>query len=89
MGDYNILSYKEFESISLYYKKHKKLFFRPNQFDAVSTKKGCDLTVSYVNHFFNGKCYEVLARTRSGADFIFYTSKIPASQSTLLLKIIH
>lgn len=89
LGDYNILNYKEFENGSLYYKKHKKIFLRPNQFEMLNTKKGCDLAVSYITHFFNGKCYEILAQTKSGADFIFYSPKVPAKENVLLLKIIH
>jgi len=87
LGDYNIMDYREFEKGSLLYKQRKKIFLRPNQFEITETKKGSDLTVNYINHFFNGKCYEVLAQTRSGSDFVFYSPRPTVGKEVLNLRI--
>ncbi len=87
MGDYNILAAGEFESSSSFRKKNKKVLLRPNQFHFLENKKGADLVVNYINHFFNGKCFEVLAQTRSGQQIIVYSSETPVPENSIFLKI--
>lgn len=87
MGDYNIISAGQFEASSSYKKQNKKVLLRPNQFQIIETKKGCDMVVNYTNHFFNGKCFEILAQTKQGGEIIFYASVIPQAKGPLFLKI--
>lgn len=87
MGDYNTLSVKDLNASSVFRKGAKKLMLRPNQFELVKTKLQSDLEVSYINHFFNGKCVEVLAETAGGSQMIFYCSKAPKILDRFFLKI--
>lgn len=87
LGDYNVISHEEFEKSSLMYKRNKRALLRPNAFTVVENKKECDLKVTYVNEFFNGKCYEVLAQTKSQKEIVFYTSKSTKAPESLFLKI--
>lgn len=87
MGDYNVLPASDFEAGTSYRKKKKKIMLRPDQLKITGTKKGCDLVVNYSAHFFNGKCFEVLAHTRSGADLIFYVAEISKILDEFFLKI--
>ena len=87
MGDYNIVSAKEFETTSKLKKQGKKMLLRPNQFEFLDSKKGADLMVTYQNHFFNGKCYEILAETRSGTQIIVYCAVVPNVKNVLFLKV--
>ncbi len=87
LGDYNVISHDQFEKTSALYKRNKRALLRPNAFSILEIRKGCDLKATYVNHFFNGKCYEVLAQTNSHKEIVFYCPKSPESSETLFLKI--
>jgi iron(III) transport system ATP-binding protein len=87
MGDYNILAYDEFEASSSYFKQKKKTLLRPDRFAMNESKKGSDLVVNYVNHFFNGKCYEVLTETNSGKELLFYSSVSTNFKDKLFLSV--
>jgi ABC-type Fe3+/spermidine/putrescine transport system ATPase subunit len=87
LGDYNILNFDDFETASGFYKNKKKVLLRPNQFTYQSEKKGADLSVEYLNHFFNGKCYEVLSQTKSGKEMIFYASDVRDIKGKFFLRI--
>jgi iron(III) transport system ATP-binding protein len=88
LGDYNILDSDEFESTSPFFKNKRKVLLRPNQFFVSKEKKGADLRASYINHFFNGKCYEVLSETRSGKEIIFYASDVQEIPENFYLRIV-
>lgn len=88
LGDYNIISHKDFEKNSQWYKKNKKILLRPNLFFTSQNKKNYDLSATYLTHFFNGKCYEVLAQTKSKTEFVFYTAQKPDFEINLYLSVV-
>lgn len=72
VGDYNVIEANDFEKGSSYFKNKKRVLLRPNQFNE-STKKEADISVTIINCFFNGKCYELLANTKSEKEVIIYS----------------
>lgn len=87
LGDYNVFDYKDFEKESSYYKSKKRILLRPNQFK-LSDKKNGDLFAIYLNHFFNGKCFELLMQTKSGKEIIIYTSRAPKHSGDFYFKVV-
>lgn len=76
LGDYNVIEYKDFEKTSEFYISKKRALLRPNQFK-ISDKKNADLFGILINHFFNGKCYELLLQTKNGKEIIIYSHLQP------------
>lgn len=87
LGDYNVLDYEEFEKTSVLYKRKKRVLLRPNAFISWGNIKECDLNVIYLNEFFNGKCFEILAKTKSQKEIIFYSARSKTASESLFLKL--
>ena len=86
LGDYNVIEYSDFEKTSAYYKTKKRALLRPSQFSDC-TKKEADITVSVINCFFNGKCYELFVQTKSGREIIIYYHHSKPKEAQLFFKI--
>ncbi|MBK7667138.1 MAG: hypothetical protein IPJ32_07140 [Sphingobacteriaceae bacterium] len=66
-----MIEYLDFEKTSAHFKNKKRALLRPNQFSDCA-KKDADISVTVLNCFFNGKCYELFAQTKSGKEIIIY-----------------
>lgn len=86
LGDYNVIDHTDFEKHSAYYKSKKRTLLRPNQFYDCQ-KKDADIVVTILNCFFNGKCYELFAQTKTGADIIIYYHHPKSKDSQMYLRI--
>ncbi|HOZ88302.1 MAG TPA: ABC transporter ATP-binding protein [Bacteroidia bacterium] len=74
LGDFNLLKKEDLEKTSKL-KFSSKLFLRPDKIKQVSTGTQHDLQLIIVNCVYNGKCYEVLAETKTGNSILIYMNK--------------
>lgn len=74
LGDYNILKPEDLEKRSAF-RSHTKLFLRPDKIKRSTPKGAVDLQLSIINCSFNGKCFEVLAETKTGKSLIIYCNE--------------
>lgn len=72
LGSFNIIKPEDFENKS----KHKtKLFVRPDKLKLVTPKSPIDLRLVILNCVYNGKCFEILAETKTGNSLVIYSTK--------------
>jgi iron(III) transport system ATP-binding protein len=74
LGEYNIVRKQDFEKASQA-KLGSKIILRPDNIGLSASKTGLKLPLTITNCTYNGKCYEVLAETKSGHSVVFYSPK--------------
>jgi ABC-type Fe3+/spermidine/putrescine transport system ATPase subunit len=74
LGDFNLLKKEDLERTSKL-KFSTKLLLRPDKIKLVSPAAEHDLLLNIVNCVYNGKCYEVLAETKTGNSILIYSHK--------------
>lgn len=74
LGEYNVIRKEDFEKESRPKLKAKSIF-RPDKISLNSNKESLKLQLYITNCSFNGKCFEVLAETKSGHSVIFYSAR--------------
>lgn len=74
LGDFNTLKKEDLDKKS-FLKLKTKLFVRPDKIRLSASKGKLDLYLSIISCNFNGKCFEVLAETKSGKTIMIYSGK--------------
>jgi ABC-type Fe3+/spermidine/putrescine transport system ATPase subunit len=73
MGDYNVVRKEDLEKNSRTIRS--KIILRPDKIKPGEGKNAARLPLKITNCTYNGKCFELLAETKSGRTVIFYSSK--------------
>lgn len=73
LGDHNIVRTEDLLKKNV--PKTKKFFLRPDKLKPAGGSKTADILLMVQNCTFNGKCYELLCETRSGAMLLAYAAK--------------
>lgn len=74
LGEYNVVKKEDFEKGSQI-KLKSKIILRPDKISLTLSKTALKIPLSISDCTFNGKCFEVLAETKSGNSVMFYSSK--------------
>jgi len=73
LGDYNVVRKEDLEKNSR--AMRSKIILRPDKIKPGEGKNSARLPLKITNCTYNGKCFELLAETKSGHTVIFYSSK--------------